>query len=66
LHLTDVFDEEQDEDVVLVLRGVHAASQLIAGRPEGGVKFGFFDGHEGYLLIQAGEEVEGKACVNDE
>jgi hypothetical protein len=48
------------------LRGVHAASQLIAGRPEGGVKFGFFDGHEGYLLIQAGEEVEGKACVNDE
>ena len=41
----DVLDEEQDEDVVLVLRGVHAAAQLVAACPEGAVEFGFLDGH---------------------
>ena len=41
----DVFHEQQDEDVVLVLRGVHAAPQLVAAFPEGAVKFGFLDGH---------------------
>ena len=41
----DVFHEQQDEDVVLVLRGVHAAAQFVATGPEGGVEFGFLEGH---------------------
>ena len=44
--VADVLDEQQDEDVVLVLAGVHAAAQLVAAGPEGGVEFGFLDGHE--------------------
>ena len=39
--VADVFDEEQDEDVVLVLAGIHAAAQFVATGPEGGVEFGF-------------------------
>ena len=41
----DVLHEEQREDVVLVLRGVHAAAQFVATGPEGGVEFGFLEGH---------------------
>jgi len=41
----DVFHEQQDQDIVLVLRGIHAAAQLITAFPEGGVKFGFLDRH---------------------
>jgi hypothetical protein len=33
--VADVLDEEQDEDVVLVLTGVHAAAQRVAAGPEG-------------------------------
>ena len=32
--IADVLDEQQDEDIVLVLAGVHAAAQLVAARPE--------------------------------
>ena len=42
----DVFDEQHEQDVVLVLAGIHAAAQFIAGGPEGGVEIGFLDGHE--------------------
>ena len=41
----DVFDEQHEQDVVLVLAGIHAATQFIAGSPEGGVEVGFLDGH---------------------
>lgn len=41
----DILDEEHEEDVVLVLAGIHAPAQLVAGRPQGGVKFRFFNGH---------------------
>ena len=41
----DVFDEQENEDVILVLRGVHAPAQLVAAFPERAVKFGFLDGH---------------------
>ena len=41
----DVLDEQDEQDVVLVLAGVHAAAELIARGPEGGVEVGFFDGH---------------------
>ena len=41
----DVLHEQQYQDVVLVLRGIHAATQFITTFPEGGVEFGFFDGH---------------------
>jgi len=40
-----ILHEEQRQDVVLVLRGVHAAAQLVAGLPEGGVELGFLQGH---------------------
>ena len=43
--VADVFDEEQDEDVVLVLAGIHAATEFVAARPEGRVEFGFLDRH---------------------
>ena len=41
----DVFDEQHEQDVVLVLAGIHAAAQFIAGGPEGGVEVGFLDCH---------------------
>ena len=41
----DVLDEQHEQDVVLVLAGIHAAAQLVAGGPEGGVEVGFLDGH---------------------
>ena len=41
----DVFDEQQDQHVVLVLAGVHAAAQFVAGLPQGGVELGFLQGH---------------------
>ena len=41
----DVLHEQQDEDVVLVLRGVHAAAQFVAAFPEGAIEFGFLQGH---------------------
>ena len=42
--VADVFDEQQDQDVVLVLAGIHAAAQFIAARPKGGIKFGLLQG----------------------
>ena len=42
----DVFDEQHEQDVILVLAGIHAAPEFIARGPEGGVKVGFFNGHE--------------------
>jgi len=38
-------NEQQDEDVVLVLAGIHAAAQFVAALPEGGVEFGLLEGH---------------------
>jgi len=43
--VADVLDEQQDQHVVLVLAGVHAAAQLVARGPEGGIQLGFLDGH---------------------
>jgi len=36
-----VFHEQQHQDIILVLAGIHAAAQLVATRPEGGVEFRF-------------------------
>ena len=41
----DVLDEQHEQDVVLVLAGIHAAAQLVAGGPERGVEVGFLEGH---------------------
>ena len=49
--VADVLDEQQDEDVVLVLAGIHAAAQFVAARPEGGVEFGFLEGHRQFLFL---------------
>ena len=43
--VADVFDEQQDEDVVLVLAGVHAAAEFVATGPKGAVEFGFLESH---------------------
>jgi hypothetical protein len=43
--VADVLDEQQHEDVVLVLAGVHAAAQRVAAGPKGGVQLGFLDSH---------------------
>ena len=59
--VADVFHEQQHEDVVLVLAGIHAAAQFVAACPEGRVEFGFLEGHE-----SGGEEVGGRVeagCV---
>jgi len=41
----DVLDEQQDQHIVLVLRGIHTAAQLVAASPEGAIQVGFFYGH---------------------
>jgi hypothetical protein len=43
--VADVLDEQQHQDVILVLAGVHAAAEFIAARPKGGIEFGFFKSH---------------------
>ena len=50
--VADVLDEQQDQDIVLVLAGVHAAAQLVATGPEGGIQLGFLQGHR--LVPSAG------------
>ena len=46
-----VLDEEQGQHVVPVLGGVHVSAQFITAFPEGGMAFGFLEGHgvEAYL-----------------
>ncbi len=41
----DVFHEQQREDVILVLRGIHAPAEFVATAPERAVEFGFFYCH---------------------
>lgn len=43
--VADVLHEQQNQHVILVLAGIHAASQFVTGLPEGGVKGRFFDCH---------------------
>ena len=45
IFVADVFDEQKDEDIVLVLAGIHAATQFVAALPERGVEFRFFQRH---------------------
>jgi len=45
----DVLDEQHEQDVVLVLAGIHAAAEFVAGGPERGVEIGFLEGHRGAL-----------------
>ena len=35
IFIADVFDEQQDEHIILVLRSIHAAAQFVAAFPEG-------------------------------
>ncbi len=41
----DVLHKQQREDVVLVLRGIHTTTELIATAPEGAIEFRFLDRH---------------------
>src|SRR5262249_7830989 len=45
IFVADVFDEQQDQDIILVLAGIHAAAQFVAALPERGVEFRFFQRH---------------------
>ena len=58
----NVFDEEHEQDVVLVLAGIHATAQFIAGGPEGGVEVGFFNGH-GLVLRGACLKDQRRVCI---
>ena len=51
--VADVLDEQHEQDIVLVLAGIHPATQLVATGPEGGVEVGFLDGH-GILMVCPG------------
>jgi hypothetical protein len=46
----DIFDEQHEQDVVLVLAGIHAAAQFIARRPDRRVEVRFLDGQLGHAL----------------
>ena len=52
----DVLDEQHEQDVVLVLAGIHAAAQFIARGPEGRVEVGFLDCH------RRERELAGRSC----
>jgi len=43
--VADVFDEQKDQHIVLVLAGIHTATKLVAGLPKRGIEFGFFESH---------------------
>lgn len=43
LYLSKMFDEQNEQDVVLLLAGIHTAAKLIAGGPEEGVEIRFFN-----------------------
>ena len=51
IFIRDIFDEQQDENVILVLAGIHASAQFIATGPKRGIKFGFFQGHFLYYFL---------------
>ena len=58
--VADVFDEQQNQDVVLVLAGIHAATQLVAALPEGGVEFGFLQCHaDSFAFCPAADGMSG-------
>ena len=46
IFVADVLDEQQHQYIILVLRRIHAAAQLVTACPERGVEFRFFDWHE--------------------
>jgi hypothetical protein len=45
IFIADILYKEQDEDIVLILAGIHASAQFVAALPEGGIEFGFLEGH---------------------
>src|SRR5439155_17685025 len=49
--VSDVLDEEHEQDVVLVLAGIHATAQLVTRGPERRVEVGFLDGHSWGLAL---------------
>lgn len=62
----DVLEEDQAEDDVLVLRGVHVVAQLVGGEPtlgleaDGGGGVAFFGGSRRHqLVIPSGRGVDG-------
>jgi len=49
----DLLHEQQREDVVLVLRGVHAAAQFVAATPKRAIELGLLQGHGVFFLCLA-------------
>lgn len=48
--VTDIFDEEERQHVILLLARIHAATEFVAAGPKRAVEFGFFQGHRQPLL----------------
>ena len=48
--VADVFHEQQHQDIVLVLAGIHAAAQLIATGPERAVEFRLLQSHVDFAV----------------
>ncbi len=58
----DVFNEQQNQHVVLVLGGVHAPAKFVAAFPERAVELGLLDGHGSECLGFLALRYTGFAC----
>jgi hypothetical protein len=45
----DVLDEQHEQDVVLVLAGIHAAAEFVTGGPERRIEIRFLDCHDSWF-----------------
>ena len=62
IFIGNVFDEQHEQDIVLVLAGIHAAAQFVARSPEGGIEIGFLDCHEIYFVVRGAEKLQKRNC----
>ncbi len=57
----DIFDEEQDKDIILILASIYAAAQVVADRPERGIEFGFFQCHD-FVVVRSFSVLTSEGC----
>ncbi len=65
LSVADKFDKKQDEHRVFILAGIHAAAQFVTALPQGGVEFGFFEGHGLSQVLLSSIEISGAALPRE-
>jgi hypothetical protein len=61
----DILDKKQDEHIVLIMAGIHAAAQFVTALPERGVEFRFFEGHGLSQLLLTSIEIYGTALPGE-